>query len=252
MLRVIPVLDLKAGKAVHAVRGERDAYAPVRSVLAASADPLELGRALVERLGALECYVADLDAIAGTRDHGPVIHQLAALGLAVWLDAGVASAADAERARGLGARRVIVGTETLRSPHELARIVAALESSQAPPCVLSLDFRDGQLLGGSPEVARLGTNAVAELAWTAGVRTFIVLDLARVGSGDGPRLEAAHALRRACPAAEVVIGGGIRDQRDLAALAAMGFHGALVATALHRGVITTLAATPDVRAGGPT
>jgi len=240
MLRVIPVLDLKAGQAVHAVRGQRDSYAPVRSVLAESAEPLALARAFVDRLGARECYVADLDAIAGVGDHGPVIRALASLGLDVWLDAGTATAAEVEQARDVGAARVIVGTETLRDPGDLAGMVRTREGSPAPACVLSLDLRDGRLLGGSPEVARLGPAGLSAMAWGAGIRAFIVLDLARVGSGEGPRLDAARALRRAFPAAEVLIGGGVRDHTDLDALASEGFHGALVATALHRGIITSL------------
>jgi phosphoribosylformimino-5-aminoimidazole carboxamide ribotide isomerase len=239
MLRVIPVLDLKAGQAVHAVRGQRHSYAPVQSVLAGSAEPVALARAFVERLGARECYVADLDAIAGVGDHGAVIRAMASLGLDVWLDAGAATASDAARARGLGAARVIVGTETLRDPDELAAMVGALESSPSA-CVLSLDLRDGVLLGGSPEVARLGADELAMVAWRAGIRSFIVLDLARVGSGEGPRLDTARALRRALPGAHILIGGGVRNQADLAALAADGFDGALVATALHRGIITSL------------
>ena len=31
-LRVIPVLDVKAGQAVHAIGGQRDHYGPVQSV----------------------------------------------------------------------------------------------------------------------------------------------------------------------------------------------------------------------------
>jgi phosphoribosylformimino-5-aminoimidazole carboxamide ribotide isomerase len=240
MLRVIPVLDLKAGQAVHAVRGERHAYAPVQSVLADSAEPLDLARAFVNRLGARECYVADLDAIAGVGDHEPMIRAMAGLGLDVWLDAGTATPADAERAGALGAARVIVGTETLRDPGDLAAIVNELKRPPPAACVLSLDLRDGRLLGGSPEIERLGPGRLTTTAWEAGIKTFIVLDLARVGSGEGPRLEAARALQRALPGGEILIGGGVRNPADLAALAAEGFHGALVATALHRGIITSL------------
>jgi phosphoribosylformimino-5-aminoimidazole carboxamide ribotide isomerase len=238
MVRVIPVLDLKGGQAVHAIRGQREGYGPVRSVLAASADPLDLGRGLVTRLGARECYVADLDAIAGLADHGPVIRALAGLGLGVWLDAGIATAAEAERARGLGVARIIIGTETLRDPRELSAIVESLDGRAS--CVLSLDLRDGRLLGGGPEVTQLGLGALVALAWKAGIRSFIVLDLARVGSGEGPQLGAARELRRGFPEAELVIGGGVRDSADLSALADEGFQAALVATALHRGLITSL------------
>ena len=48
-MRIVPVLDLKGGVAVHAVRGERQSYAPVRSVLSPSADPVALARAFQER-----------------------------------------------------------------------------------------------------------------------------------------------------------------------------------------------------------
>jgi phosphoribosylformimino-5-aminoimidazole carboxamide ribotide isomerase len=241
MIRVIPVLDLKGGVAVHAVRGQRQAYAPVESVLAPSADAIKLARGLLNRLGARECYVADLDAITGVGHHGPVIHALGALGLDVWLDAGTATADGAERARSLGARRVIVGTETLGSIDDLLAIAGVLEARQAPPCILSLDLRDGRLLGGSPDIMRLDPGDLAALAWKASIRTFIVLDLARVGSGEGPRLDTARALRTALPDAELVIGGGVRDATDLADLSAEGFQAALVATALHRGIITSLA-----------
>jgi phosphoribosylformimino-5-aminoimidazole carboxamide ribotide isomerase len=242
MLRVIPVLDLKGGQAVHAIRGQREGYRPVHSVLAGSADPLDLGGGLMRKLGARECYVADLDAIAGLADHGPVIRALAGLGLGVWLDAGIATVADATRVKDLGVARVIIGTESLRDPRELSAIAEGL-GDRGPSCVLSLDLRDGRLLGGGPDVTQLGVGALVGLAWKAGLRSFIVLDLARVGSGEGPQLGAARELRRAFPEAELVIGGGVRDAADLAALAAEGFQAALVATALHRGLITSLSAT---------
>ncbi len=231
-IRIIPVLDLKDGVAVHAVRGHREAYAPVRSVLAESADPVALARAFVRRLGCRECYVADLDAIAGRGDHGPTIRAIAHLGLAVWLDAGASTVSDAEHAIGHGAARVIIGTETLRDPRDLPGIVTAVSG------VLSLDLREGRLLGGTPAVEQLDPLGVALVAWEAGIRTFIVLDLARVGSGQGMETSVALRLRQAFPRAEIIVGGGIRDAEDLRLLARQGFDGALVATALHTGAIT--------------
>jgi len=44
-------------------------------------------------------------------------------------------------------------------------------------------------------------------------------------------------LRAALPGVDLIAGGGVRDQADLDRLAAAGANGALVATALHRGVI---------------
>jgi phosphoribosylformimino-5-aminoimidazole carboxamide ribotide isomerase len=238
-MRVVPVLDLKGGLAVHAVRGERQFYAPVRSVLSPSADPVALARAFRDRLGSDACYVADLDAISGVGDHHAVVRAIAGLGLAVWLDAGVATAGDAHRAASGGARRVIVGTETLKDVRDLPGIVQGARgaTSAGADCILSLDHRGGQLLGGSPAVAGIDANALATAAWAAGIRAFIVLDLARVGAGTGPETEPARRLRASLPAAEIVLGGGVRGKDDLRALAAAGYQAALVGTALHTGVL---------------
>jgi phosphoribosylformimino-5-aminoimidazole carboxamide ribotide isomerase len=238
-MRVVPVLDLKGGVAVHAIRGERHAYLPVRSVLSSSSDPVELARAFQERLGSDACYVADLDAIARTGDHGPVVRAIAGLGLSVWLDAGAATPDEARHAVTLGAARVIVGTETLRHPDDLPAIAARVKAASRGrvDCILSLDHRDGELLGGSARVADAGALGVATAAWAAGIRTFIVLDLARVGARAGPETESARRLRAERPEAEVVLGGGVRGADDLRALASAGYHGALVGTALHTGAL---------------
>lgn len=242
------MLDLRDGLAVHAVRGLREAYAPVRSVLAPSADPVALARAFLTRLGCRDCYVADLDAIDGRGDHGPTVRAIAQTGLTVWLDGGASTPVDAQRAVGHGAARVIIGTESLRDPGTLRAMVVAVgrtDPSPAPACALSLDLRDGRLLGGSPAVERLDPLALAVLAWKAGIRTFIVLDLARVGSKEGVQTQMALRLRQALPSAEILVGGGVRDRTDLRELERLGFDGALVATALHTGAITSTAAGGD-------
>ena len=71
-MRVIPVIDLKGGVAVHAVRGDRERYRPLRSGIAEGSDPVEVTRAVRERFGLDELYVADLDAIGGrpAAEHG--------------------------------------------------------------------------------------------------------------------------------------------------------------------------------------
>jgi phosphoribosylformimino-5-aminoimidazole carboxamide ribotide isomerase len=243
-IRVIPVLDLKDGFAVHAVRGERSRYEPVRSVLSPSAEPVAVAQAYHSRLGLGECYVADLDAIARRGDHGPVVRAMAKSGLAVWLDAGVATASDARRAAALGAARIIVGTETLGHVDDLPAIVDAVADTAPGGVALSLDLRAGKLLGGSAAVEALDPVELAATAWRLGVRTFIVLDLSRVGAAGGVETGPALRMRQALPAAEIAIGGGVRDAADLRALAQQGFDAALIATALHSGVITaaTLAA----------
>jgi phosphoribosylformimino-5-aminoimidazole carboxamide ribotide isomerase len=215
-MRVVPVIDLKGGTAVHAVRGERERYRPL-------GDPLALARAF--RLE--ELYVADLDAIAGTGDNDAVIRALAREAR-VMVDAGVSEPDRARALLDLGVHRVVVGTETLPDADALDRLL--------PEATLSVDLRDGRTLSRDPQLAGLpALDAVARLH-RAGLREVIVLDLARVGSGAGPDVGPIAEIHAAFPELELLAGGGVRDAQDLHALADAGAAGALVATALHRGV----------------
>jgi len=233
-VRVVPVIDLKDGTAVHAVRGERERYRPVRSALGGDdGDPLALARAFRSALGLDELYVADLDAIAGAGEHGACISALAREAR-VMVDAGVGEPGRAQTLLELGAHRVIVGTETLRGPGALDRLLAELPDGAV---ILSIDLRNGRLLSPDARLAGLAAlDAVAQLH-RPGLRETIVLDLARVGSGAGPDLALIGAIRAAFPDLELLAGGGVRDVEDLRAVVAAGAAGALVATALHTGVI---------------
>ena len=161
----------------------------------------------------------------------PAVHAAAASSVA----SAPATAGDARRAVSCGAKRVIVGTETLKDTRDLPSIAEAAHGASGADCILSLDHRGGQLLGGSPAVK--GALDVAAAAWAAGIRAFIVLDLARVGAGTGPETEPARRLRDHLPHAEIVLGGGVRGKDDLRALERGGYQGALVGTALHTGIL---------------
>jgi len=236
-MRVIPVIDLKHGTAVHAVRGERERYRPVRGVIAADhGDPLSLARAFHRELGLDELYVADLDAIrgeAGEGEHSASIGELAREAR-VMVDAGVSEPERARALLDLGAHRVVVGTETLTGGDALDRLLAELPEGAV---VLSADLRDGRTLSPHPQLAVLpALDAVARLH-RAALREVILLDLARVGSGAGPDVGLIGQIHAAFPELELHAGGGVRDVEDLRRLRDAGAAGALVATALHRGVI---------------
>ena len=233
-MRVVPVIDLKEGTAVHAVRGERERYRPVRSVIAGDdGDPLSLARAFRAELGLDELYVADLDAISGGSggDHTALLAALAREAR-VMVDAGVSEPAQARALLDLGAHRVIVGTETLNGADALDRLLAELPDGAL---ILSIDLRGGRVLSPDPQLE--GLQALDAIRRLPRAREAIVLDLARVGSGAGPDVGLIAALRAAFPDLELLAGGGVRDVEDLRALDAAGAAGALVATALHGGVI---------------
>lgn len=232
---VIPVMDLKDGRAVHARRGERAGYPPVDGLLGTGEDPLALAAAFRDRLGCQSLYVADLDAIAGRGDPLPFLARLASLGLHPLIDAGVRTAEQAESLLDAGAAKIVVGLETLRTFDDLSAVIRAAGAERV---VFSLDLRGGRPLAGPPALAAADPVDLAEAAAARGVQSLLCLELARVGSGVGPPCALLAQLRSRLPHLQLYAGGGVRDARDLNSLIALGCTGALVATALHRGRIT--------------
>lgn len=230
------------GRVVQGFRGERQTYQAVRSVLAPGCEPVAIARALCRECGGPAVYVADLDAIAGSGDHLPIVGELAdRLGAEPWVDAGVSSEGAAERLLGAGAARVIVGTETLS---ELGALRALGDALSAERVVVSLDMGERGVLSRCPALAGRAPMQALEVLAAEGLRDVILLALASVGTGAGPDVGTLRAARAAFPKLRLIAGGGVRDSEDLRRLAASGADGVLLATALHRGWI----AAPDIRA----
>ena len=229
-VRIIGVIDVLGGRAVHAQGGCRHGYRPIENAggMSIQGDANALARMYVDRCGISELYVADLDAIAGGSEQD--VSAIAALGVPVWLDAGVSTVSAARRARDRGASSVIIGLETLKSFSALGEIAEAIGPEHAG---FSLDLRDGQPIAGDDAITQLPVDAIASAASQAGASTIIVLDLARVGSGRGVDLKQLEKVKRAAPGVVLLVGGGVRGVDDLPQLASVGCDGALVATALH-------------------
>jgi HisA/HisF family protein len=234
-MRIVPVLDLKGGIVVHARRGQRAIYAPLRSPLVDGCEPVDVARALCALCRTRTLYVADLDALAGNAADAATLAALAEVA-EPWVDAGATTAERAAALARAGAARNVLGTESLGpgAPDERFLAVAAA----GPPRVLSVDLRDGRLISPRPELAGREPAAAAPLARALGVDEVLVIDLARVGSGTGPPLDAVAELAAALPGVAIYAGGGVRGDEDLRSLESAGAAGALVATALHEGRVT--------------
>jgi phosphoribosylformimino-5-aminoimidazole carboxamide ribotide isomerase len=235
-MRIVPVLDLKGGVVVHARRGQRSEYAPLRSPLVDGCEPVAVARALCALCRTSTLYVADLDALAGGPADVATLSELAKVA-DPWVDAGATTRERAAELAGAGVSRNVVGTESL-GPDPVDEDRDDAGGGATPRRVLSIDLRDGRLISPRPELTGREAVAAAGLASALGVRELLVIDLARVGSGDGPPLEAVAQLAETLPGLKIYAGGGVRNDADLVALESAGATGALVATALHEGRIT--------------
>jgi phosphoribosylformimino-5-aminoimidazole carboxamide ribotide isomerase len=233
-LKVIPVIDILNGIAVHAVRGKRREYQPLQSNLCKSVEPLEVAKAF-KKLGFSELYIADLDAITRGSVNFQVLKRIVdETGLKLMVDAGVADLETAEKLLDCGVSKVVIGTETLQSKSFVAEAIRLFGSDHV---IVSLDLKGDKVL------VKLGfagcKNPMCLLLEfkEMGVSGVIVLDLARVGSGEGVNVDFLKKVLEDI-SIDVYVGGGVRDIKDLVELKNLGVSGVLVATALHSGKIS--------------
>ena len=236
--RIIPVLDVMNGHVVRAIGGRRDEYKPVVSKLTTSTEPTEVAKALLAATGANELYVADLDAIhRGTGFSSAVSWLLEQVSVPVWVDAGFGGSTGTEVPDAPNLRPV-VGFETCQTEQVLTDILF-----KPPPrtVAFSLDLKAGRLHGNWAAWGLKGDLAVSRLARRVhglNVRTLIVLDLARVGTGTGCGTEELlRQLRDEFPDLDLIAGGGVRAHEDVERLGEAGATGVLVASALHDGTL---------------
>mgnify|MGYP000854870240 FL=1 len=233
-LKVIPVIDILGGAAVHAVRGERGNYKTLQSVLCSTAEPVDVAKSF-ESLGFSWLYVADLDAIIKDTVNLDVFRRISnETKLDLMVDAGISFVERSEQLIDCGVSKIIIGTETLHSMSFIAEAVKKFGSETVLP---SLDLKSGDLLVKSGFDGYWDPLNLLNEYWLLGVTQVIVLDLARVGSGSGLDLDFLSRIIEAVDV-DVYVGGGVRDMNDLADLEDLGVSGVLVATALHNGKIS--------------
>jgi len=234
MVKIIPVIDVLGGRVVHAVRGRRKEYQPLKSNLCASTDPVDVAAAL-KALGFGELYMADLDAITRGQANFSIFRNIAdKTGLELMVDAGIDDLKKAESVLESHVVKVIIGTETLPSASLVAEAVRLFGSEKI---MVSLDLMGDHVISGFELGALKDPMALLREFQEAGVSQIIVLDLCRVGSGEGVNVPFLREVLRNIKV-DVYVGGGVRDIKDLMELKDVGVCGVLVATALHSGKIS--------------
>jgi phosphoribosylformimino-5-aminoimidazole carboxamide ribotide isomerase len=225
MFEVIPAIDLCGGAVVRARKGLRQFYEPIVTPLARSSAPHDVITGLLNLHPFQKFYIADLDRIEKRGNNEQSLEELrmAFPVLAFWVDAGISDAAEARAWLGRhDGAHLVLGSETLES-HAVLEDLALVGRA-----LLSLDHRGDDLLGpgeiwNKPQL------------WPARV---IVMDLARVGTNAGPKLDRLEKVKRRAPTAKIYAAGGVRDSSDLKRLMESGMSGALVSSALHDGGLT--------------
>ncbi len=229
--RLVGVIDVKQGQAVHAVAGQRHLYRPVA---ATTGDAIQLARRYHE-IGLRRIYLADLDAIQHSEPPSPVVERLLGHRFSfdeVIIDAGWSTFANHDALTQFdsvseAAIRWVISTESADSLYAIRK---ACDVVSADRLVLGLDYRNGQLTqhGDAKEADWIKESAAT------GIGRVIALDLADVGTGSGGSTgKLCRRIRQSWPDVNIYAGGGIRDARDVERLVENGCDFCLIATALH-------------------
>ena len=225
MFRIIFVLDLLDGKAVHAIKGERSKYRPVHgSVVCDSAAPLDI----VSSVKPVEVYIADLDRLQGRGDNFKLT-GLVSEKTATMVDIGVENMGDVNKAAEISGT-VVVGTET--ASLDLIKKAAQKFGNRIN---VSVDIKNGRVLTKDAELM-LEPEELVRMLNDYDIGDIIILDLDRVGTGMGIDTDFLKRLVE-ISRHSILLGGGVKDMDDIYLLEKIGVRGALVATAVHNGNI---------------
>jgi phosphoribosylformimino-5-aminoimidazole carboxamide ribotide isomerase len=233
-MKIIPVIDVLNGIAVHGIRGERRHYRPLKSLLCKSTDPLEIAAAF-ESLGFSSLYLADLDAILGKSANFSVYSKIMTTTcLDLMVDAGISDITKAKNVFKTNVSKIVIGSETLKSLDFVSQAVGNFGEDKI---VVSIDQKKGKLLSDSEAIASMEAVSFAKKLASVGVRQIILLDLDHVGTEHGINLSLIRTILEQT-GVDLLVGGGIKSLYELEDLRSLGVSGALVATVLHNGKVT--------------
>ncbi|PPD29383.1 MAG: histidine biosynthesis protein [Methylomonas sp.] len=217
-MQIVPVIDLKDGLVVHAVRGNRIDYRPIHtfSSLIKHSSLEAVMESFLSLYAFKQFYIADLNAITGTGSHQTLIESLLKNHpeLDFWVDNGSQLTDLSSR---LPNQTWIIGTESQQT----------YTAPASKDFILSLDYQDHQQIGDSDWFNN-------SQYWPDQI---IIMTLNRVGSNNGPDFDKLRPFIQQHPDKQFIAAGGIRNSIDLNDLQKLGVHAALVSTALHNGGI---------------
>ena len=230
-LVLLPAIDVADGQAVRLTRGEAGSETSYGDPVDAAGDWIAQGAEWI--------HLVDLDAAFGRGNNHDVIRSvIKRVGgdALIELSGGIRDDASLAAALDTGATRINLGTAALENPEWAARVIARFGELIA----VGLDVR------GTTLAARGWTEdggdlfEVLDRLETAGCARYVVTDVTKDGTLQGPNLELLRSVAERTDR-PVVASGGISNLEDIAALRALvplGIEGSIVGKALYAKAFT--------------
>ena len=236
-LVLLPAVDVVEGRAVRLMQGRAGSETEYGSALDAAMT--------WQRDGAEWIHLVDLDAAFGRGSNRELLAEVVGkLDVAVELSGGIRDDDSLAAALATGCARVNLGTAALENPRWCAGVVA----EHGEKVAVGLDVKiDPTVPGGDFRLRGRGWETDGGDLWTVlerldreGCSRFVVTDVTKDGTLNGPNLD---LLRSVCARTEapVIASGGVSSLEDLCAIASLtdlGVEGAIVGKALYAGRFT--------------
>ncbi|MEH3134552.1 MAG: bifunctional 1-(5-phosphoribosyl)-5-((5-phosphoribosylamino)methylideneamino)imidazole-4-carboxamide isomerase/phosphoribosylanthranilate isomerase PriA [Mycolicibacterium neoaurum] len=232
-LILLPAVDVVEGRAVRLVQGVAGSETEYGSALDAA-----LGW---QRDGAEWIHLVDLDAAFGRGSNRELLAEVVGkLDVAVELSGGIRDDESLRAALDTGCRRVNLGTAALENPQWCAAAIAEHGDKVAVGLDVKLENGEYRLRGRGWETDGGDLWPVLDRLVGEGCSRFVVTDVTKDGTLNGPNLELLASVTERTDA-PVIASGGVSSLNDLRAIATLtdrGVEGAIVGKALYAGRFT--------------
>jgi phosphoribosylformimino-5-aminoimidazole carboxamide ribotide isomerase len=210
-MTIYPAIDIKGGRCVRLTQGRADQ----ETVYAEN--PVDVA-VQFKKAGAQWVHVVDLDgAFSGESTNLSVVRAIAAQGMKVELGGGLRTRLAVERALGIGATRVVIGTRAAESEEFVSELVRLFGDR----IVVGIDAKNGQVaIKGWVDTTATSALAMAQRMDQLGVQTLIYTDISTDGMLTGPNIPAQEAMLAAVKC-RVIASGGVSQQGDVDTIKAL-------------------------------
>ncbi|MDI3535837.1 MAG: phosphoribosylformimino-5-aminoimidazole carboxamide ribotide isomerase [Eubacteriaceae bacterium] len=225
---ILPAIDLKNGKCVRLLQGQKDAETVYFN------DPVEVALKWQSK-GAKYLHLVDLDgAFDGTPKNKALIKQIVdALDIPVELGGGIRNLEIAKDYIDAGVSRIIIGTQAVK---DLSFIETLLSLYDEKVCV-SIDAKNGLVCTeGWVESSNLEALELASSLERLGLSTLVYTDISKDGMMSGPNFEMLDVLNSHLNM-DIIASGGISSTADVLKAKEMNLYGAIIGKALYEETI---------------
>jgi phosphoribosylformimino-5-aminoimidazole carboxamide ribotide isomerase len=229
--RVVPAIDLIAGKCVRLEQGDFSKGTTVAE------DPLEMALTF-ERQGFSRLHLVDLDgAKSGCPRHLDLLESIASnTTLSIDYSGGLRSEESIADALRRGATQVILGSAAVLDPTACCQWLATFGGERI---ILGLDVLHGRLrVKGWQEEVGISLEEVIERYLSCGLTSVMTTDISKDGMRAGPGFDLYRRLVDRYPTLRIIASGGVTTVSDITQLADLGVSEVIVGKGLYSGDIT--------------